>query len=629
MRRAWCASRAGTTPATRSSSPAQDRAAPDPVGHPARRRSPATSATASCCRRRRCSRRSTSSTRAGVERATAASGSQRSLSADPALSRRARPGARGGARAPARSAPPAAASARPTRTRSRAARSGCRTCWSPRALRRQARGAARLPQLRADATTASAERRRFRSRTLRRSARDGGRVSRRWSPTCRALLYEAQSRGREPAVRGRAGHAARHRPRHLPVRHLEQLRRRRGRGGGGRRPADAALRARHHQGVHDARRLRAVPDRARRRRRRAARARAATSSARPPAGRAAAAGSTPRRSKRSIQINGVSGLCVTKLDVLDGMDELKVCVGYAIDGEFSDLLPGRRGRYSRAASRSTRTCRAGSESTVGVKRIEDLPPNARALPRAHRGDLRRADRPDLDRAGPRGDDRPPSPVPLSAGERERDGRSLRELVRLSQAIERLAAKVHESGWRFNQIVCIARGGAAGRRRRYRASSSSRSPSSSRARMSARGRHAPRRDQGVGAHGDDDPGLGDRVLLVDDLVDSGVTLDVVERHLAAAASRREGDPQRGAVVQGVLEGRSPTTSSTTSPTARGSTSRSSRTTLHDRAGRICATRRAIRRVDAMLGNATRRRCAAPEGWCRGRDSNPHSVATART
>jgi len=81
--------------------------------------------------------------------------------------------------------------------------------------------------------------------------------------------------------------------------------------------------------------------------------------------------------KRSIQVNGVSGLCVTKLDVLDGMDELKVCVGYDIDGGRSDLLP--------AGAEDTARCEpvyialpGWSESTVGVKRLEDLPKNARA-----------------------------------------------------------------------------------------------------------------------------------------------------------------------------------------------------------------------------------------------------------
>ena len=43
--------------------------------------------------------------------------------------------------------------------------------------------------------------------------------------------------------------------------------------------------------------------------------------------------------KRSIQINGVSGLCVTKLDVLDGMEQVRLGVGYRINGVESDILP--------------------------------------------------------------------------------------------------------------------------------------------------------------------------------------------------------------------------------------------------------------------------------------------------
>ncbi|MCU0896026.1 MAG: adenylosuccinate synthase [Burkholderiales bacterium] len=81
--------------------------------------------------------------------------------------------------------------------------------------------------------------------------------------------------------------------------------------------------------------------------------------------------------KRSIQINGVSGLCVTKLDVLDGMDELKVCVGYDINGERSDLLPV--GAEDTAACEPVYEDLPGwTESTVGVKRLEDLPKKARA-----------------------------------------------------------------------------------------------------------------------------------------------------------------------------------------------------------------------------------------------------------
>jgi adenylosuccinate synthase len=80
--------------------------------------------------------------------------------------------------------------------------------------------------------------------------------------------------------------------------------------------------------------------------------------------------------KRSIQINGVSGLCITKLDVLDGMDKVKLCTGYKVDGELSDLLP--------AGAEDTARCEPVYEdlpgwrdSTVGVRSFEDLPANAR------------------------------------------------------------------------------------------------------------------------------------------------------------------------------------------------------------------------------------------------------------
>jgi adenylosuccinate synthase len=43
--------------------------------------------------------------------------------------------------------------------------------------------------------------------------------------------------------------------------------------------------------------------------------------------------------KRSVIINGLSGLCITKLDVLDGLPEIKVCVGYELNGTRVDILP--------------------------------------------------------------------------------------------------------------------------------------------------------------------------------------------------------------------------------------------------------------------------------------------------
>ena len=81
--------------------------------------------------------------------------------------------------------------------------------------------------------------------------------------------------------------------------------------------------------------------------------------------------------KRSIQINGVSGLCITKLDVLDGVEELKICTGYKLDGNFSDILPVGADDLARCEP-VYETMPGWSDSTVGVKSFDDLPASARA-----------------------------------------------------------------------------------------------------------------------------------------------------------------------------------------------------------------------------------------------------------
>jgi adenylosuccinate synthase len=80
--------------------------------------------------------------------------------------------------------------------------------------------------------------------------------------------------------------------------------------------------------------------------------------------------------KRSIQLNGVSGLCITKLDVLDGAESLKICVGYKIDGELSDILPVGAEELERCEP-VYEEMPAWRESTVGVKAHERLPKAAR------------------------------------------------------------------------------------------------------------------------------------------------------------------------------------------------------------------------------------------------------------
>ena len=81
--------------------------------------------------------------------------------------------------------------------------------------------------------------------------------------------------------------------------------------------------------------------------------------------------------KRSIQINGVSGLCVTKLDVMDGMDEIQLCVGYRKDGVEYDILPFGSENVA-GCEPIYETIPGWTDSTFGVKRFEDLPANARA-----------------------------------------------------------------------------------------------------------------------------------------------------------------------------------------------------------------------------------------------------------
>ena len=81
--------------------------------------------------------------------------------------------------------------------------------------------------------------------------------------------------------------------------------------------------------------------------------------------------------RRSIQINGVTGMCITKLDVLDGIDELNLCVGYQLDGKPTDLLPLGADEVSRCEP-VYETMPGWSGSTVGIKRYEELPAEARA-----------------------------------------------------------------------------------------------------------------------------------------------------------------------------------------------------------------------------------------------------------
>jgi adenylosuccinate synthase len=81
--------------------------------------------------------------------------------------------------------------------------------------------------------------------------------------------------------------------------------------------------------------------------------------------------------RRVLDINGVTGMCVTKLDVLDELDEVKICTAYEVDGEPCDEVPC--GAEQVARCKPVYEAMPGwKSSTLGVRDVEELPAAARA-----------------------------------------------------------------------------------------------------------------------------------------------------------------------------------------------------------------------------------------------------------
>src|SRR5882762_1898295 len=79
----------------------------------------------------------------------------------------------------------------------------------------------------------------------------------------------------------------------------------------------------------------------------------------------------------AVRVNGLTGLAVTKLDVLDSFSEIPVCVGYRCDGEALDSMPAEVERLARVEPRYE-TLPGWQKSLSHVRRLADLPPPARA-----------------------------------------------------------------------------------------------------------------------------------------------------------------------------------------------------------------------------------------------------------
>ncbi len=79
--------------------------------------------------------------------------------------------------------------------------------------------------------------------------------------------------------------------------------------------------------------------------------------------------------RRSAMINGLTGLCITKLDVMDGIEEINICIGYELNGEKINLLPVGADDVEGCVP-IYETLPGWQESTFGIKTWDGLPKNA-------------------------------------------------------------------------------------------------------------------------------------------------------------------------------------------------------------------------------------------------------------
>ena len=79
--------------------------------------------------------------------------------------------------------------------------------------------------------------------------------------------------------------------------------------------------------------------------------------------------------RQAVKVNGISGIALTKVDVLDGMNELKVCTGYRIDGENHDHLPASTVKQEKVEP-IYESMEGWPESTEGARSWAELPATA-------------------------------------------------------------------------------------------------------------------------------------------------------------------------------------------------------------------------------------------------------------
>ena len=80
--------------------------------------------------------------------------------------------------------------------------------------------------------------------------------------------------------------------------------------------------------------------------------------------------------RQTIKISGIDGIALTKLDVLDELDEIKICIAYKLDGKKIDYLPAAVDDQLKVTP-IYKTFQGWKSSTKGIKNFKDLPINAK------------------------------------------------------------------------------------------------------------------------------------------------------------------------------------------------------------------------------------------------------------
>nr|CRH05782.1 Adenylosuccinate synthetase (IMP--aspartate ligase) (AdSS) (AMPSase) [Candidatus Magnetococcus massalia] len=81
--------------------------------------------------------------------------------------------------------------------------------------------------------------------------------------------------------------------------------------------------------------------------------------------------------RHAVRISGINAMCVTKLDVMDGLEKLKICTGYRVDGQLYDTIPADIQKLQRVEP-IYETLPGWKGSTVGCTRWDDLPAEAKS-----------------------------------------------------------------------------------------------------------------------------------------------------------------------------------------------------------------------------------------------------------